>query len=114
MPRLTRSDLKPYFAEFIGTALIVLIDDGVIAQCLLSDYRYGTWLSINLAWAVAISLTGYLSDPSPTVNPAVSITMALIQPSQGAWKQLPGEIVAQVLGGFVGAALVYRRLRFRN
>lgn len=38
MPRLTRSDLKPYFAEFIGTALIVSIDGGIIAQCLLSDY----------------------------------------------------------------------------
>lgn len=107
MARFTRSDLKPYFAEFVGTALIVLIGDGVIAQCLLSDYKFGTWLSINLAWAVAISLSGYLSDPSPTVNPAVSITMALIRPSAGAWKQLPGKIAAQVLGGFVGAALLY-------
>lgn len=48
-----------------------------------------------------------LFDPSPTVHPSVSIIMALIRPSQGAWRQLPGKIVAQVLGGFVGAALVY-------
>lgn len=107
MPRFARSELKPYLAEFVGTALIVLIGDGVIAQCLLSDYQFGSWLSINLSWAVAIALSGYLSDPSPTVNPAVSIAMALIRPSQGAWKQLPGKIAAQVLGGFVGAALVY-------
>ncbi|PKY04136.1 glycerol uptake facilitator [Aspergillus campestris IBT 28561] len=111
MPRLSRKALKPYMAEFLGTALLIIIGDGVVAQCLLSDYRYGTWLSINLAWAAAVCLSGYLSDPSPTINPAISIVMAFVRPSPGQWRKLPGKLLAQFLGGFVGAAIVYINYR---
>jgi len=103
----SRRDLKPYIAEFLGTALLIVIGDGVVAQCLLSDYRYGTWLSINIAWAAAVTLSGYLSDPSPTINPAVTICLALVRPSPGQWQKLPGKLFAQFFGGFVGAAIVY-------
>ncbi|PLB48508.1 putative glycerol uptake facilitator [Aspergillus steynii IBT 23096] len=108
---LSRRTLKPYVAEFLGTALLIVIGDGVVAQCLLSDYQYGTWLSINIAWAAAVCISGYLSDPSPTINPAVTICLALVRPTPGQWKKLPGKICAQVLGGFVGAALVYINYR---
>ncbi|KAJ5674918.1 uncharacterized protein N7477_004852 [Penicillium maclennaniae] len=90
---IPRRALKPYLAEFLGTALLIVIGDGVVAQCLLSDYQYGTWLSINIAWAAAVCLSSYLADPSPTINPAVTICTALF------------------LGGFVGAALVYVNYR---
>ncbi|CRG91611.1 Aquaporin-7 [Talaromyces islandicus] len=109
---LSRGVIKPYLAEFLGTALLIVIGDGVVAQCLLSDYQYGTWLSINLAWASAVCISGYLSDPSPAINPAVTICMALIRPSStGQWRQIPGKLAAQFLGGFVGAALVYINYR---
>ncbi|KAJ5706558.1 hypothetical protein N7488_006359 [Penicillium malachiteum] len=107
----SRQALKPYLAEFLGTALLIVIGDGVVAQCLLSDYQYGTWLSINLAWASAVCLSSYLSDPSPTINPAVTLCVALVRPSQGQWKTIPGKLAAQFLGGFVGAALVYINYR---
>jgi aquaglyceroporin related protein len=108
---ISRRALKPYLAEFLGTALLIVIGDGVVAQCLLSDYTYGTWLSINLAWASAVSLSGYLSDPSPSINPAMTICLALVRPSEGQWRQLPGKLAAQTLGGFVGAAIVYVNYR---
>ncbi|GAB7351764.1 hypothetical protein MBLNU459_g2341t1 [Dothideomycetes sp. NU459] len=111
VPRLSRKTLKPYFAEFLGTALLIVLGDGVVAQCLLSNYTYGTWLSINIAWAAAVCLSGYLSDPSPAINPAVTICMAIIRPSPGQWKLLPGKLIAQFLGGFVGAAIVYINYR---
>ncbi|KAJ6145104.1 hypothetical protein N7470_008999 [Penicillium chermesinum] len=104
---LSRRTLKPYVAEFLGTALLIVIGDGVVAQCLLSEYQYGTWLSINIAWAAAVSLSSYLADPSPTINPAVTICLALVRPSEGQWKAIPGKLLAQFLGGYVGAALVY-------
>lgn len=104
---ITRWALKPYIAEFLGTCLLVTIGDGVVAQCLLSDYTYGTWLSINIAWACAVTLTLYISDPSPACNPAITIATALIRPSTQQYRQLPGKLAAQFLGGFVGAALVY-------
>ena len=104
---LSRRDLRPYVAEFLGTALLIVIGDGVVAQCLLSDYTYGTWLSINIAWAAAVCLSGYLSDPSPTINPAVTIAMALVRPTPGQWRRIPGKLLAQFLGAFIGAAIVY-------
>ncbi|KAL3475547.1 MIP aquaporin [Aspergillus californicus] len=103
--------LKPYTAEFLGTALIIVIGDGVVAQALLSDYQYGTWLSINLAWASAVCLSGYISNPSPACNPAITIVRALVRPERNQWKTLPGKILAQFLGGFVGGALVYINYR---
>ncbi|KAJ5975513.1 hypothetical protein N7481_009220 [Penicillium waksmanii] len=108
---IPRRVLKPYLAEFLGTALLIVLGDGVVAQCLLSDYQYGTWLSINIAWAAAVCLSNYLSDPSPTINPAVTICVALVRPSAGQWKTIPGKLLAQFLGGFVGAALVYVNYR---
>ncbi|PYH93441.1 putative glycerol uptake facilitator [Aspergillus ellipticus CBS 707.79] len=110
-PRLSRRALRPYVAEFLGTALLIVIGDGVVAQCLLSDYQYGTWLSINIAWASAVCISGYLSDPSPAINPAVTICLALVRPSPGQWRKLPATLFAQFLGGFVGAALVYINYR---
>ncbi|KAI9369694.1 aquaporin-like protein [Aspergillus egyptiacus] len=114
----TKQTLKPYLAEFLGTALLIVIGDGVVAQCLLSDYQYGTWLSINLAWASAVCLSGYLSDPSPTINPAVTLCLALVRPApsesgqrRAQWKTIPAKILAQTLGGFVGAAIVYLNYR---
>lgn len=109
--RLSRRDLKPYFAEFLGTALLIVLGDGVVAQCLLSNYNYGTWLSINISWAAAVCLSGYLSDPSPDINPAVTIAIAFIRPKAGQWKRIPRKISAQFFGGFFGAAIVYVNYR---
>ncbi|KKY13606.1 putative glycerol uptake facilitator [Diplodia seriata] len=111
VPKVSRRGLKPYAAEFLGTALLILIGEGVIAQVLLSDFHNGTWLSINLAWAGAVSLTSYLSDPSPSVNPAVTLAMALVRPSHQHWREVPGKLLAQFAGAFVGAALVYGSYR---
>ncbi|KAL5338053.1 MIP aquaporin [Aspergillus crustosus] len=110
LPSLLRI-LKPYTAEFLGTALIIVVGDGVVAQALLSDYQYGTWLSINLAWASAVCLSGYIANPSPSCNPAITIVRALVRPERGQWQTLPGKILAQFLGGFVGGALVYINYR---
>ena len=98
-------------AEFLGVALLIVLGDGVVAQCLLSDYKYGTWLSINMAWAAAVSLSAYISDPSPSINPASTICLAIIRPYPGQWKRIPGILFSQFLGGFVGAAIVYYNYR---
>ncbi|KAL4751139.1 hypothetical protein BDW72DRAFT_99618 [Aspergillus terricola var. indicus] len=111
LSRFSPRALKPYAAEFLGTGLIIVIGDGVVAQALLSDYQYGTWLSINLAWAAAVCLSGYLATPSPACNPAISTVMALIRPQPDQWRKLPGKLLAQFLGGFVGALFVYINYR---
>ncbi|KAG9657246.1 aquaporin-like protein, partial [Aureobasidium melanogenum] len=101
---LHRSGLRPYLAEFIGTLLLILIGDGVVAQAVLTDFYYANFLSVNLAWAAAVALSCYIGA---AVNPAITLASAIIRPTKLQWKQLPGKIVAQFLGAFVGAALVY-------
>ncbi|KAI4851734.1 aquaporin-like protein [Aureobasidium sp. EXF-8845] len=101
---LHRNHLRPYLVEFIGTALLILIGDGVVAQALLTDFHYANFLSVNLAWASAVSLSCYIGA---TVNPAITLASAIIRPSKQQWHQLPGKLLAQFAGAFVGAALVY-------
>ncbi|KAG9960765.1 aquaporin-like protein, partial [Aureobasidium melanogenum] len=101
---LHRSGLRPYLAEFIGTLLLILIGDGVVAQAVLTDFYYANFLSVNLAWAAAVALSCYIGA---AVNPAITLASAIIRPTKLQWKQLPGKIIAQFLGAFVGAALVY-------
>ena len=65
---------------------------------------------MNLAWAAAVALSCYLASGA-AVNPAISIASALVRPTKQAWRELPGKIIAQTLGGFVGAAIVYAEYR---
>ncbi|CAC9892069.1 unnamed protein product [Aureobasidium pullulans] len=105
---LHRSGLRPYLAEFIGTLLLILIGDGVVAQAVLTDFYYANFLSVNLAWASAVALSCYVGA---AVNPAITLASAIIRPTKQQWAQLPGKVVAQFLGAFVGAALVYLQYR---
>jgi aquaglyceroporin related protein len=103
-PPLHRSTLRPYLAEFIGTLLLILIGDGVVAQALLTNFQYANFLSVNLAWASAVALSCYIGA---SVNPAITLASAIVRPSKLQWKQLPGKVAAQFGGAFCGAGLVY-------
>ncbi|CAD0115444.1 unnamed protein product [Aureobasidium uvarum] len=105
---LHRSGFRPYLAEFIGTLLLILIGDGVVAQAVLTDFYYANFLSVNLAWASAVALSCYVGA---AVNPAITLASAIIRPTKLQWRQLPGKIAAQFAGAFVGAALVYLQYR---
>jgi glycerol uptake facilitator protein len=98
-----------FFSEFIGTMVLVLLGDGVVANVLLnkSKGQNGGWIVISAGWAfavmVAVYLTGFISGGH--VNPAVSISFAILGLID--LKLLPLYIIAQLLGGFCGAILVY-------
>lgn len=98
-----------FFAEFLGTMVLILLGDGVVANVLLnkSKGQNGGWIVITAGWGfavmVAVYLTGFISGGH--VNPAVTISFAvagLIDVSL-----LPTYIIAQLLGGFCGGVLVY-------
>ncbi|CAA9454514.1 MAG: Glycerol uptake facilitator protein [uncultured Rubrobacteraceae bacterium] len=100
---------EAYLAEFIGTALLVLLGDGVVAGVLLKNSKAenGGWIVITVAWAVAVAIAVYAVGrvSGAHINPAVTIALASI----GAFPlaQVPGYIIAQMLGAFAGAVLVY-------
>lgn len=95
--------------EFIGTAILVLFGDGVVASTVLkkSKGENGGWVVITLAWGLAVMLGVFIAGPysGAHLNPAV--TLGLAAAGTFSWALVLPYIVAQMLGGFLGAVLVY-------
>jgi glycerol uptake facilitator protein len=96
-------------AEAIGTMLLVLLGDGVVANVLLarSKGQNSGWIVITVGWGVAVAVAVYAVGriSGAHLNPAVTVGLASI--GSFPWPDVPGYIVAQVVGAFVGAALVW-------
>jgi glycerol uptake facilitator protein len=100
-----------FLGEVVGTALLVLLGDGVVAGVLLnkSKAQNGGWIVITWAWAMAV-FVGVLGSVAVSggvahLNPAVTIGLASID--LFPWKDVPTAIAGQFLGAFIGATLVY-------
>lgn len=95
--------------EFVGTMILVLLGDGVCANCGLnkSKGKGGGWVVISFAWGLAVMCGVFIAGPytGAHLNPAVSIGLAMA--GTFAWDLVLPYIVAQMLGGFCGAVLVY-------
>jgi len=98
-----------YIGEFIGTMLLVLLGDGVVANSTLNKTKgQGSgWVAIAIGWGLAVTIGVYASGflSAGHINPAVTIGFAVI--GDFAWAGVPGYIIAQIAGGFVGGVLVW-------
>jgi glycerol uptake facilitator protein len=98
-----------YFAEFIGTAILILLGDGVVAGVLLRDSKAENsgWIVITLGWGLAVAVAVYTVGriSGAHLNPAVTLGLASI--GEFSWGMVPGYVAAQFAGAFVGGALVY-------
>ena len=98
-----------FFAELIGTALLILLGNGVVAGVLLKNSKAegAGWLVITVAWGLAVTFGVYAvgSVSGAHLNPAV--TLALAATGAFDWAQVPVYIIAQMLGAILGACLVY-------
>ncbi|TFK39522.1 aquaporin-like protein [Crucibulum laeve] len=91
-----------YAAEFFGTMVLVIFGIGANCQVILGSSP-SNWTSLSLGWAAAVSLGVWVSGGH--INPAV--TLALATWRTFPWRKVPGYILSQLLGGIVGAAIVY-------
>jgi glycerol uptake facilitator protein len=98
-----------YIAEFLGTALLVVFGNGVVANVLLARTKgHGSgWIVISAGWAFAVFIGAFCSaaQSGAHLNPAVTIAMVTAGKLESA--KVAGYIIAQMLGGIVGGALVY-------
>lgn len=105
--------MNAYFAEFFGTALMILLGNGVVANVCLDKTKGQSsgWIVITTAWAFAVYVAVVVVGPysGAHLNPAVTLGLA----AKGAfeWAMVPGYVVAQIVGGMVGALLVYTMYR---
>jgi len=100
----------PFFGEFMGTLVLMLLGDGVVAGVLLkrSKAENGGWMAITTAWGFAV-LCGILvanlcGSPDAHLNPAITIASAA---QTGNYSKLLPYVAAQVAGAFVAAVLVW-------
>ncbi|MGE5326678.1 MAG: MIP/aquaporin family protein [Deltaproteobacteria bacterium] len=101
--------MSPYLAEFVGTALLVLFGDGVVAGVVLhkSKAQNGGWIVITTGWAIGVAIAVYTvgTISGAHINPAVTVGLAMV--GKFAWAQAGGYIAAQILGAIAGAVLVW-------
>jgi glycerol uptake facilitator protein len=100
--------VQAYLSEFVGTLILILLGDGVVAAVLLrnSKAEHSGWIVITFGWAMAVAIAVYAAAISGAhINPAVTVGLASI--GAHPWAQVPGYIIAQFLGAFVGAVLVW-------
>jgi glycerol uptake facilitator protein len=106
--------LSPVFGEFMGTMVLVLLGNGVIADVLLSRSKAegGGWMVVSAGWAFA-AMSGIFTalacgSRDAHINPAVTLGVAI---ASGNFSKLAPYIPAQMLGAFAGAALVWLHFR---
>jgi len=101
--------MNAYLAEFIGTTLLVVFGNGVVANVVLARTKGNNsgWIVITAGWAFAVFIGAFCSAASSGahLNPAITIAMATVGKLE-SWK-VAGYLTAQMLGGIVGGALVF-------
>jgi glycerol uptake facilitator protein len=101
--------MQTYLAEVVGTMMLILLGDGVVANVLLarSKGQNSGWIVITTGWAVAVAIAVYAVGriSGAHINPAVTIALATI--GSFPWAQVPGYVAAQMIGAFAGGVLVW-------
>jgi len=108
-----RQIIREAAAEFLGVMILIILGNGVVCQVVLSgnidvaSSPKGDYLSINFGWAIGAGLGVWSSVgiSGGHINPAVTLAFATWRGFP--WKKVPYYIFAQLMGGLVGAALVY-------
>ena len=101
--------MSPVIAEFIGTTILIVLGNGVVANVVLQQtkgYNAG-WMVITAGWAFAVTLAVYCvgNISGAHLNPAVTIAFAAI--GTFAWAKVPMYLAAQMAGGVVGGVIVW-------
>jgi len=96
-------------AEFLGTFLLILLGNGVVANVLLNKTKGfdSGWLVITTGWGLAVFTGVVVAGPysGAHLNPAVTLGLAIAQ--EFAWQDVPSFMIAQLAGAFLGAAIVW-------
>ncbi len=101
--------MSAFFAEFLGTAMILIFGSGVVSNVLLNQTKGNNsgWIVITFGWAIGVFTGVLIAAPysGAHLNPAVTIALVLAHKFSVAL--LPGYILAQMLGAMAGAFLVW-------
>jgi glycerol uptake facilitator protein len=101
--------MQVFVAELVGTMILVIFGDGVVANVVLRRTKgnSGGWIVITTGWGLAVTLAIYSVGriSGAHLNPAVSIGLAAI--GQFEWSQVGSYVAAQMIGAILGAVVVW-------
>ncbi len=101
--------MTAFLAELVGTALLILLGDGVVANVLLQRSKglNSGWIVITFGWAMAVFVPVYCfaTYSGAHINPAVTLGLAFA--GKFPWAQVPSYLLAQLIGAMIGAFLVW-------
>ena len=107
---------SPFIGELLGTMVLIILGDGVVANVLLSKSKgeNSGWIVITTGWAFAVMVgvfvAGAAGSPAAHINPAVTVGFAIAGKTGGGfegWSSVLPFISAQVIGAFIGAVIVW-------
>lgn len=101
--------MTPFIAELIGTMLLILLGNGVVANVVLKGTKGNNsgWIVITTAWALAVFVGVTVAGPASGAHLNPAVTLGLAVAGKFSWDLVPTYIAAQMLGGMLGAFLVW-------
>lgn len=101
--------MTPFIAEIIGTAVLILLGNGVVANVVLKKTigHNSGWIVITAGWALAVYVAVVIAGPysGAHINPAVSIGLAFA--GKFPWADVPMYVLAQMVGAMIGSTVVW-------
>ncbi|MGB5821992.1 MAG: MIP/aquaporin family protein [Saonia sp.] len=101
--------MTPFIAEIIGTMLLILLGNGVVANVILKGTKGNNsgWIVICTGWGLAVYIGVVVAAPysGAHLNPAVSIGLAMA--GKFDWPSVPSFVLAQFIGAMIGASMVW-------
>jgi len=101
--------MSPFIGEVIGTMLLIILGNGVVANAVLKNTKgsAGGWIVITFGWAMGVFVAVFTMGPisGAHINPAVTIGLALV--GKFLWADVPIYIAGQLLGASMGAFIVW-------
>jgi glycerol uptake facilitator protein len=101
--------MTPFVAELTGTAILLILGDGVVANVILNKTKGngGGLISITFGWAVSVFVGVYIaaSSSGAHLNPAVTVAMATL--GKISWVTAGNYFIAQLLGAMLGAGIIW-------
>ena len=101
--------MTPFLAEFLGTSMMMIIGNGVVANIVLPKTKgnNGGLISIVLGWSIAVFVGVYISSSSSGAHLNPAVTIAFATAGKFDWSLVPMYLLAQLLGSMMGAFLVW-------
>ncbi len=101
--------MTPFVAELTGTAILITLGDGVVANSILNKTKgnNGGWIVITFGWAIGVFVGVYVAAPASGAHLNPVVTLALASLDKFAWASVPLYVSAQLLGAMLGSSIVW-------